>query len=294
MINLLYLTFGENIENHYQANFSILSFLKESQKINSITVITDRPMFYNRYKEKVDVIEVNEQMLSDWQGETRFFWRIKLKALELLAEKYVQGSIVYLDSDTFLYRSVDLLAEQIKMNTAFMHVMEGALSSLNTKTEKLMWEQVQGKKFGGVEITAQHAMWNAGVVILPSEKKTDAIKLALKICDDMCQAGVTRRLIEQFALSVALKEVYNLEAANSWIGHYWGNKAEWNAAIGRFFGDSHLKDISIQQEIAGMENFDLFSIAVRKRRSSMVTKLSKVIDRFFPVKSVEYINRNKI
>jgi hypothetical protein len=68
MINLLYLTFGENIENHYQANFSILSFLKESQKINSITVITDRPMFYNRYKEKVDVIEVNEQrLLSCWQ-----------------------------------------------------------------------------------------------------------------------------------------------------------------------------------------------------------------------------------
>ena len=47
-MNLLYITFGSRIDIHYQANFSMLSFLKESEHIDSITVMTDAPAFYGR------------------------------------------------------------------------------------------------------------------------------------------------------------------------------------------------------------------------------------------------------
>jgi hypothetical protein len=290
MLNLLYLTFGDNIENHYQANFSILSFLRDSKKINSINVVTDQPHYYSRYGEKIQIIEIDKQTLEHWQGETGFFWRIKLKALELMVDKYQDGSIVYLDSDTFLHRDLDLLEEKIKSGVAFMHENEGSLSALTTKTERLMWKQVEGRRFGGVTITSAHAMWNAGVVILPKEKKSLAIKLALSICDDMCNAGVTRRLIEQFALSIALKETYTLEAAEEWIGHYWGNKSEWNTAICNFFTDTHLKKMSVQQEIEYIQAFDFFSLAIRKRRSSVYFKLLKMVGNLYPVKGVKYVN----
>lgn len=291
MLNLLYLTFGENIEIHYQANFSILSFLRSSEKINSINIITDQPHYYSRYSEKIQIIEIDKQKLDLWQGEFGFFWRIKLKALELMVNKYTDGSIIYLDSDTFLYRESGVLEEKVKSGVAFMHENEGSLSMLTTKTERLMWKQVEGRAFGGVTITSSHSMWNAGVVILPKEKKLQAVNLALAICDDMCRAGVTRRLIEQFALSIALSETYGLEPASEWIGHYWGNKAEWNTAIGRFFTASHLRNMSVQQEIASIRTFDFHSLPIQKRRSSVYFKLLKLVGNLYPVKEAKYIKR---
>jgi hypothetical protein len=172
-----------------------------------------------------------------------------------------------------------------------MHENEGRLSTLATKTERLMWKQVDGKTFGGVTITSSHSMWNAGVVILPREKKSLAVNLALSVCDDMCKAGVTRRLIEQFALSIALNETYGLEPASEWIGHYWGNKAEWNTAIGSFFTASHLRNVSVQQETAYIRTFDFLSLPVQKRRSSVYFKLLKLAGNLYPVREAKYIKQ---
>ncbi|WP_439881302.1 hypothetical protein ACSX1A_19440 [Pontibacter sp. MBLB2868] len=287
-MDLLFLTFGPNIKNHYQANFCMLSFLVQQEEVDSINVYTDQPSFYERLSHKINIIHVTEAMLKSWKGEHDFFWRIKIKALEHFILSSNSNSLIYLDSDTFLYNDIKGLKAALQ-ESALMHEEEGKLSQLKSKTEKLMWEQVRDKSFGGVTITESHTMWNAGVVAIPQKNNLQAVQLALSICDDMCRENVTRRLIEQFALSVALAETYGLQAADKWIGHYWSNKEEWNVGITQFFLGSYLKGGSIEQDIARMKEFGFSGIPIRKREKNTKLRLASLLDRIFPAKEVAYI-----
>ena len=42
-MHLIYLVFGTNVRNHFQANFSMLSFLRQPAGLAGITVVTDAP-----------------------------------------------------------------------------------------------------------------------------------------------------------------------------------------------------------------------------------------------------------
>ena len=45
-MNLLLLTFGDNTDNHQQAVFAALSFMRDPH-IRRVLVVTDRPDFYH-------------------------------------------------------------------------------------------------------------------------------------------------------------------------------------------------------------------------------------------------------
>lgn len=287
-MNLLYLVFGSNINNHFQAHFSILSFLQHRTELGNITVVTDAPEFYQHLAEHVTLLPVDEPTLRDWKGEFDFFWRIKIKALELVAARFPGQPILYLDSDTFLHGSFAGLRDALARGNAFLHEPEGRLSELGSKTEKLMWRQTGGKTFGGVQLQAQHTMWNAGVVGIPAQQAPEAIALALRICDDLSRQQVTPRLIEQFALSVALQETYPLQAARPYIGHYWSNKPEWNAGISAFLLASHLQGRSIEQDVAALTQFDWRAIPVRKMLKNTRWRLHHLVDRLFPPREIVF------
>jgi hypothetical protein len=287
-MNLLYLVFGDNVRNHFQACFSVLSFLRHRPGLGTITVVTDAPDFYRHLANHVMVLPVDEATLREWKGEFNFFWRIKIKALELVAAKFPATPLLYLDSDTFLHGSFEGLQQALAAGQAFMHEPEGALAELGSKTERRMWQQVGGKSFGGVLFHERHGMWNAGVVGIPAQGATEAIALALRICDDLSRAGVTPRLIEQFALSVALQERFDLQSALAYIGHYWSNKTEWNDAIASFLLESQLKNRSVEEEIEAINNFDFRSVPVKKRLKNTRWRLYHLVDRLFPPKETVY------
>jgi hypothetical protein len=159
-MHLLYLVFGTNIKNHFQANFSILSFLRQRAGLQGITVVTDAPEFYQHLAGELTVLPVDEPQLTEWKGEFGFFWRVKIKALEHVARQQPGVPLLYLDSDTFLYGSLPQLGQRLGQGQAFMHEPEGKLSALRSKTEQKMWEQTKDKVFGGVRLTAEHTMWN--------------------------------------------------------------------------------------------------------------------------------------
>lgn len=288
-MNLLYLVFGSNIKNHFQANFSILSFLKHRAGLTSITVVTDAPAFYQHLAEYVTVLPVDEKTLQDWQGEYNFFWRVKIKALEYVARRQPDTPILYLDTDTFLHGSFATLHDTLRGGTAFMHEPEGALATLGSKTEKLMWSQTQGHTYGGVALTAQHVMWNAGVVGIPAQRGLEAILLALRICDELSRQQVTPRLIEQFALSVALAETFGLQAARPCIGHYWSNKEEWNEHIAAFLLESHLTERTVAQDVAALVGFDFRVVPVVKKLKNTRHRLEKLVRRLFPPRQETYV-----
>jgi hypothetical protein len=286
-MNILYLVFGENQQNHAQAYFSICSFLGQMDAHDRVYVMTDAPDFYERLNEKIKILTINKTQLDNWQGTHQFFWRAKIKAIEHICRLHPKESVLYLDTDTFLYS--DIKALKTDLENPVMHLNEGALSELKSKTEKLMWQQVGNKNFGSVQIQAHHAMWNAGVVGIPANKGLKICQLALDICDDMLVANVTRRLIEQFALGVALSENGDMKPAESYIGHYWSNKEEWSVFIQRFIINSSLKNNSLETDIEDIKRFNFSKIAILKRIPNTQIRLKKLIEKWFPSEDKVFI-----
>jgi len=287
-MHLIYLVFGTNVRNHFQANFSMLSFLRQSAGLDGITVVTDAPDFYRHLAGHVDIMSVNEATLQDWKGEFDFFWRVKIKALEAVARQHPGVALVYLDSDTFLHGSLPGLHARLSQGQAFMHEHEGALAELRSKTDRRMWAQVGQQEFGGVRLHERHGMWNAGVVGIPAEKAAEAVALALRICDDFSRARVTPRLIEQFAISVALEETYPLHAARPYIGHYWSTKDEWNEHIAAFLLESHLQQRTVAEELAALGAFNFRVAPVKKMLKNTHGRLVQLVDHLFPPKERVY------
>ncbi len=287
-MTLFYLVFGENQHNHIQAYFSICSFLGQIQAKDKIYVLTDAPQFYQRFGDSIKVVVLDKPQLDAWEGPHRFFWRVKIKALEYICRAEPQDDIMYLDTDTFLYGSLPAL-QQTLAQSPMMHLHEGALAQLKSKTERKMWQQVGQKTFGGVSITPQHGMWNAGVVALPANIALSTIQNALAICDDMLAANVTRRLIEQFALSVALTEAGTMQAADTFIGHYWSNKPAWNDAIYQLVSSSFLGNRSLETDVQQVLAWDFGQTPIQQRIPNTQVRLKKLIERYFPTKAIAYI-----
>ena len=289
-MQLLYLVFGENVQNHFQANFSILTFLRQGpQFLKRIVVVTDAPAFYQHLREVIAVLPIDAATLQDWQGEHKFFWRAKIKALEFVGQQHPDTPLMYLDTDTLLHGAFAELAQHLAAGTAFMHEAEGCLAALTSKTDRRMWQQVQGRRFGGVTITRQHQMWNAGVVAIPAQRQPEAIGRALAICDAMSAQQVTPRLIEQFALSVALAETYAMREARPYIGHYWSTKNEWNESIGTFLLESHLKQRTVAADVAALDDFDFQLNPVKKKTRNTQHRLNRLVGKLLPPRDVEFI-----
>jgi hypothetical protein len=289
-MRLLYLVFGDNLQNHFQATFSILSFLRQkSSGLAGITVITDAPDFYQHLTSDIEVQVIESATLREWQGKHNFFWRAKIKALEFTAQQYSDLPLLYLDTDTFLHGSLSQLSQALNADTAFMHESEGPLAGLSSKTERLMWQQIKGRTFGDIQIQEQHQMWNAGVVGIPAARNLEAIALALRICDELCEQQVTPRLIEQFALSVGLAETYSLQEARPAIGHYWSTKDEWNSSISAFLLESHLKKRTVADELAAISLFDYRKLPIKKKLRNTKRRLDRLSHHMFPPKQVDFI-----
>lgn len=290
-MNLLYITFGKNTAVHMQAAFSIYSFLARFYQYNSVNIITDNKLYYQHLADKVNIIEMTEAELEAWKGEYQFFWRIKIKAIEKICSLYPNEPVLYLDTDTFLWGDISPIQQGLANGKAFMHENEGVLSGKQSKTEMNMWQQIAGKNFGGIEMKPSECMWNAGLVFTPNKQGGKDCELALMICDEMCRAGVTKRLIEQFSLSVALNQLYGLSEAKPLIAHYWSVKDPWNKAIADFFLEAYFAKWSSAQIIEQMQHFDTNLLPVYQRTRNTNLRLSGMINKMFPPKDVQYLKR---
>jgi hypothetical protein len=286
-VHLMYLTFGDDPTAHHQANFSILTFLSDAPTVTTVNVFTDSPRHYRHLGSRATIHPIDRAQLDEWMGAHRFFWRVKIKAIESLAAIHPGESVLYVDSDTFLIGGVSELATELANGRAIMHEVEGRLSEMKQKTTQRMWRQVRGRTFGGIRLDDE-VEWNAGVVGVPAKDRGEVIRLALAICDDMSAAGVTPRLIEQHALSVALEHVYGLRSALPWIEHYWGNKEEWNRAIEQFFAGAALEDLGFEEKLAKVRAFDYQELPIRKIRRKGNERVRRIADVLLPPRGLLY------
>ncbi|WP_430613474.1 hypothetical protein [Flavobacterium sp. JP2137] len=289
-MNITYLVFGDQIQNYQQALFSILTLQVQQQSSDRFIVVTDYPEFFKCLQDRVTIIEINADTLREWEGPHKFFWRVKIKALLTVADRWKDTSILYLDSDTFLYGSLDNLRHELDRGQNIMHLNEGNMRELKTKTERLMWSQIKHKTYGGVPMDDTKCMWNAGAIGVSKLDKT-SLELALQICDEMCADKVTRRLIEQFAFSVALNEYTPLKAADDEIGHYWGNKGQWNTLISNFFLKHFFTGKSVDVLLSEIEQLDLEQYPIRLKVSNTRLRLQKKLVSLFPDKQPVYVKK---
>ena len=210
--------------------------------------------------------------------------------LEDFCTKNTQQPVVYLDTDTFLYRDpADFLAALQENEPAFMHKRESMLREKG-HTQHRMWEQINCRRFGGMFIEPDAYMWNAGVVALPSEAVLEAVQLVLKVCDDMCERGVTQKLIEQFSFSYVLSKVYDLRPCDNLIGHYWGNKEGWNSLVSDFLMKGFMASKSFDEMINDLYAFDFRQAPIYLRIPTLKKRLLKLLEKQFPNKRQLWIN----
>ena len=287
-MNIVYLVFGNNLDNYQQVYFSMYTALSRKNIEDRIIVVAEDPLLFSSFEDNIEIISISRDLIIEWEGIYKFFWRVKIKALQLVAQKYPLDSILYLDGDTFFYQNMDMLRDGLKNGQNYMHIEEGKLSSLSTKTEKLMWKQMNGKVYNNIKIDENSAMWNAGLIGV-SNRHFDCLELTLGINDAMCADGVTRRLIEQFAFSLGLNEYSALQPAYQVVGHYWGNKNEWNRIIDHFLKEIFMKNYSFREIVERVKEKDLTQIPIQVKESSTQKKLKNLIDKFFKNKKPVYV-----
>lgn len=289
-MNIVYLVFGNNIEHYQQVFFSIYTALHYKEREDKIIIITENPLFFNHFKDNIICIPINRNTINQWEGEHKFFWRVKIKALELIAKSYPNEHILYLDGDTFFYNSTSLLKDKLNQGHNFMHIMEGKLSELPTKTEKLMWKQMKNKTYAGIFIDNNTCMWNAGTIGI-STKHFDSISLTLKLNDELCADNVTRKLIEQLSFSIGTNHYSKLIPADDIIGHYWGNKNQWNDIISNWLKTSFMYNLNMSQMKEELLRIPFSEIPIYTKQSNTHERLTKKLNNLFKSKKKIYLTK---
>jgi hypothetical protein len=285
-VDLLLLSFGTRLENHFQAAFSILSFLARPG-IERVFVLTDAPRFYAQFGARIEILPIDEALMSQWRGDSGFFWRIKIKAIEKVVG--ISGhDLLYVDSDTFLAGDLTALSSALASGATVMHRLESRLSQRTSSTEKAMWAVLRGKTFSGIRIDDQTAMWNAGVIGLPGVSAGDDIARTLELCDALCATPCTRRLIEQFSFSLALASGARLTPCDNAVIHYWGNKPDWNRAMREFFVEAALTDADLSERISRIADFDFQALPILRKESTARRRMVTAADWLFPPKRLAY------
>lgn len=285
-MNILYIIFGEKIVYHIQAYLSIRSFQKQLNGSDNIFVMTTKPELYAH--SAIHVIPVDDKTINDWEGEYHFFWRVKIKAIEYMIEHYPNSHLLYLDTDTFLYGQLNTIKEHLNQGLGLMHKDEGHPSKMMTKSKR-MWNQVASRTYSGITLGLQHHMYNAGVVGIPKDNAHKIVATALGICDQMLSENVERIVIEQYSLSIALYELAHLIEAEKIIGHYWGNKSEWEQYAIELLAKAYMTGSTISEEIEKLDVSTFYKIPVYIHQSNTGKKLHRLIDNYFKDKDIKYI-----
>ena len=280
-MTVMYLTFGEKAEFHVQAYLSMLSFRRQLQSSDRIVMITTAPQFYKHCASWIEVIPISDQQVTEWQGEHQFFWRAKIKAIEMVSQRYPADDVLYLDCDTILYGNIDCLRKPLTEGCGLMDENEGHPSKMKTKTLH-MWHQVGGHTYGDITLGMQHNMYRAGVVGIPHEKASEVIATALTLCDGMLAEQAERIVIEQYSLSVALFEKTQLQETYNVIGHYWTAKDYWVEVGMKLIARCFLTEADEQEELRQFEQLDFASLPVYIYKSNTARRLRNLVTRLFP------------
>ena len=295
-VYVIYLDYGNNTANQMQTYFSVLSMVAWSVVPLRIGVVTDHAEVYRRLSDYVEVVEVNDVLLQEWRGSMGYSFRIKMKAIQHAVEMAMKkgeavSAFVFVDSDTFAFRELDALYEEVTDGSACMHKNEG-MPYLTRGASRRLWQVVKGKRYADILMEEGMEMWNSGVMGVPASKAKEVCELALRLCDEMLADGVRSFNVEQFCFSVALQQVCGrIQAAEPYICHYWGNKEGWCQRIEEFFMRSYMEGRSVEQDIQHVREMDFTATPYYVRTPIWRKRFMRWADVAAPLKRQLYLKK---
>ncbi|MCX8040599.1 MAG: hypothetical protein N3B15_08540 [Planctomycetota bacterium] len=253
------LSLGGQHEQTVRAWMALLSLLAWSPADRELVLITDQPQRYRWFGERLRLYPVEQATVTAWQGPQRFFWRVKLMAMQTAAD-LGPARLIYVDTDTLARQPLATLCEALDAGAVFMHCYEFDVARSRRRGDRRLWRQLRGL------LPPPCPMWNAGVVALGRERRA-LLDQALALCDRLLLAGVQHTLTEQLATSVTLAATGRLQAAAPWIDHYWGNKDGYAAASDRWLAEVLIDGASIDEAVQRLRAQPIrLPCVVRRRR----------------------------
>ena len=230
------LAYGANPVVHREATMLLVSLLAHAPQPYEVVVVTDHAERFSWFGELVRIRVLTPGELNTWRGDAPFSMRQKLEAARVVMPS--EGALVFLDADTLAVADLSPLAHAMASGALLMHKREFALGTNRRRGNRQLWNELQGRAFGGWEFRAEDAMWNSGVLGLPVADRA-LLDHALSLYDTMAAAGVRHFATEQLVAGLVLERTGRLRPAEQWFTHYWGNKSGYDHDIAARLDAAH-------------------------------------------------------
>jgi hypothetical protein len=171
---------------------------------------------------RAEVVHYEPQKVQEWVGPKNFRWRIKIKTIEEVLQKYGEPTVL-IDGDTYFQKSPDELFERITPGNSVLHIREGRVCDLEDEEHRDLTRVLNEKTIcdpiTGARIAATQAMWNSGVVGLhPADMHLLSSSLELT---DRIVAEEPINTSEQFATAYLLETQTHLRPCDDIVYHFW-------------------------------------------------------------------------
>ena len=250
MITFVQLAYGDE-RILQQARFSIASLQHWALKAGTpyrVVVYTDQPDRFGGLGPHVGTELLDASQLREWRGAIDYVHRIKPVVLLRAAAKY-GGTIVFMDSDTYLVADPFPRLLLVDERTAVLHLCEGRLSERKNGIFRKMHRFVKRARLpmpGGevVRISPDAEMWNSGVVALHDSVAAGVIERTIQLIDAI-HAQYRKHITEQLALSWVLHERgFRMLPSDDIVAHYWPYTRELAPVIAGFLARHEGDDVA--------------------------------------------------
>lgn len=247
---LMYLLYGDNIAYYHEAKYSILSglsYLSDKKEDIEIIVVTDQPDYFSNFPVLIETFD--SEQYNNWIGEARYNHRAKNRAMAMILEKY-QVPLAFVDTDTFFIDHPIKIFNRISKENTVLFNYEALISNIpniHNKLHNTSFKDFYNKTYNFPE---DAAMWNSGVIGLLPEHKI-LLDEALVLLDNFYTLSDGIFIIEQLAISEALRNKTKVSAVDDILVHYFGKEKP--------FYDQQIKYyLSNQSELDLIKNPDMF------------------------------------
>jgi hypothetical protein len=245
------LAYGNAPGVYRQSLMLLVSLVAHAPEPYELVVATDRPECYVWFGTRVDIEYIDRAVLEGWKGQLRFSMREKLALLRAAWPDH--GAIVLVDADVVAHRDLSEFVTALKHGDIFMHKREYLLAHSRRAGNRRLWKQLQRLARGGelsrdsrLRIDGGAAMWNSGVIALPSSDRALAHQ-ALRLYDELADAGVRHFATEQLVEGIVYSATGRLREAQPWFTHYWGNKPGFDHEIASRLADAFIEGMSVKE-----------------------------------------------
>ena len=234
---LVYLVYGNSPEYRLEAKFSMLTALR-TKACPRILLYTDKPEEYTGWP--VSVIALDDSTLGNWTGAAGYIHRRKACAFAD-ALNHAETSI-FIDTDTFFQRPAAELASLMAKSDWIVDKIEARFGDWSNHP---LYQKTSSHLRSNYRVTDDLLMINSGILGMPQHARA-LMDDAITVIDELYPLAPKIHIIEQFAASIAARNLKQPNEARNIVFHYYSEKEYWRAIIRRFFekhGEEYHKDL---------------------------------------------------